>query len=238
MGPTRKLKLSDYAATTFDVYGTIIDWEPEIATFLRGWVESQGLKKTDAELLSIYDSLRQPIQSERPAHRYPEVLRRTLDAMAAELNCSLSSGVRERFGAIAGTHSPFPDSRDALLELRRRGLKLGALSNIDEASFARMLQTLGVSFDVVVTAERVGAYKPDKPHFMAALSDLLAMGIPPEKVLHVAQSRRADIVPANELGLTCVWVNRQGHIFGRHGDGAEDSHPDFEVSSLAELLED
>jgi len=128
MGPTRKLKLSNYAATTFDVYGTIVDWEPEIADFLRRWVESQGLKKSDAELLSIYDSLRQPIQSERPAHRYPEVLRRTLDAISAELDCSLSPDLRERFGEIAGTHSPFPDSRDALLGLRRPGLKLGALS--------------------------------------------------------------------------------------------------------------
>ena len=232
-----KPNLSDYSAATFDVYGTIINWEPEIAVFLRTWVDSQGLKKTDAELLAMYDRLRKPIQTERPAHRYPEVLKRTLDAMSGELGCALPAEVREEFGGIAGTHKPFPDSRDVLLGLRKRGLKLGALSNIDEASFARMLKTLDVSFDVVVTAERVGAYKPDKVHFMAALSDMLAMGIPQSSVLHIAQSRRADVVPANELGLTCVWVNRRGHIFGRQGEGAEHSHPDFEVSSLASLLE-
>lgn len=192
---TRILNLSNYSAATFDVYGTIINWEPEIAAFLQRWVDSQGLKKTDAQLLSMYDRLRQPIQRKRPAHRYPEVLKRTLDAMSAELGCALPPEVREEFGAIAGTHNLFPDSHNALLELRKRGLKLGALSNIDEASFARMLMTLDVSFDVVVTADRVGSYKPDKAHFMAALSDLLAMGILPSRVLHIAQSRRADIVP-------------------------------------------
>ena len=234
---SRKPNLSDYAAVTFDFYGTIVNWEPEIAEFLRHWVASQGLTGSPADLLSSYDRLRRPIQNERPAYLYPEVLRRTLDAMAEELNCPLPADVREQFGSIAGTHRPFADSRDALLGLRGRGLILGALSNIDEASFARVTQILGVSFDVVVTAERVGAFKPDKPHFLTALADLLALGIPQHKVLHVAQSRRADIVPANELGLTCVWVNRQGHQFGRTGDGAEMAHPDFEVPSLAALLE-
>ena len=228
--------LSSFSAVTFDVFGTIINWEPEISRFLRAWVEPQGLKQTDAELLAIYDRLRQPIQNERPAFRYPEVLKRTLDAMSAELECALPSELREAFGAIAGTHQPFPDSRETLLALRSQGLKLGALSNIDDISFSKVLTTLDVSFDVVVTAERVGAYKPDKAHFMAALSDMLAFGIPPSQVLHVAQSRRADIVPANALGLTCVWVNRQGHVFGRQGEGAEQSRPDFEVSSLASLL--
>ena len=70
-----------------------------------------------------------------------------------------------------------------------------------------------------------------------ALSDLLALGLPRERVLHVAQSRRADIVPANRIGLSCVWVDRPGHMFGRAGRGAEDARPDWEVSSLADLVD-
>lgn len=238
MTSTAKPRLSEFQALTFDVYGTIINWEPEIAAFLGSWTASEGLEKSESELLSLYDRLRQPIQHERPAHRYPEVLRRTLDAMATALSCGLPADLRSQFGDIAGTHKPFPDARDALLQLQQRGLLLGALSNIDDASFATMTQTLGVTFDVVVTAQRVGAYKPDQTHFLAALSDLLACGIAPDRVLHVAQSRRADIVTANALGLTCVWVNRQGHIFGRQGDGAEHAQPDYEISNLAELLTD
>ena len=124
----------------------------------------------------------------------------------------------------------------ALGELRRRGLTLGALGNVDEASFETLLGRLGLTFDITVTAQRVGAFKPDKAHFMAALSDLRALGIEKEQVLHVAQSKRADIVPATELGLACIWVDRPGHVFGRRGDRAERARATWRVESLAELV--
>ena len=231
------LKLSSFDAVTFDFYGTIVNWEPEILAFLQGWTQSQECSLSDNTLLEAYDRLRQPIQAERPAWRYPEVLRLTLDAMAAEFGCPLPAELRLKFGAIAGTHLAFPDSLSTLFALKELGLVLGALSNIDDASFDTILAGLGFTFDVRVTAQRVGAYKPDKTHFLAALADLRAQGIEKERVLHVAQSKRADIVPANELGLTCVWVERPGHVFGRRGGGAESAQATYTVSSLAQLLD-
>lgn len=231
-----KLALSDFNAVTFDFYGTIVDWELEILAFLRDWTDGQGCSLEDGQLLEVYDRLRQPIQNERPIENYPEVLRRTLDAMASEFSCELPAELRNEFGSIAATHKPFSDSLAALNALRERGLLLGALSNIDNASFDAILSSIGFDFDLKITAERVGAYKPDKAHFNTALAELAAKGILQDRVLHVAQSKRADIVPANELGLTCVWVNRPGHIFGRAGSGAEAAEPTYRVSSLEELL--
>ena len=231
-----RLSLSNFDAVTFDFYGTIVNWEPEILGFLQHWTRHQGLQVSDQVLLETYDRLRQPLQDERPTWQYPEILKRTLDAMASEFDCQLPKELRNEFGSIAASHQPFTDSLDALGKLRQKGLVLGALSNIDEQSFETILGRRGLDFDVKVTAQRVGAYKPDKAHFLAALSDLRARGIEKQRVLHVAQSKRADIVPANELGLSCVWVDRPGHIFGRQGGGAEDAIPTFTVSSLAELL--
>lgn len=230
------LQLADFDAVTFDFYGTIVNWEPEINTFLKSWTQNEGCSIPDTALLETYDRLRQPIQAKRPVWSYPEVLRRTLDAMASELGCSLPSELRHRFGNIAADHRPFTDSLEALEELRSRGKLLGALSNIDEDSFAKILQRLGFTFDIKVTAERVSSYKPDKAHFLTALADLGSLGIEKERVLHVAQSKRADIVPATELGLTCVWVDRPGHVFGRQGGGADAVQATYHVSSLAELL--
>ena len=156
--------------------------------------------------------------------------------MSQELDCSLPFDVRDEFGGIAATHQPFADSVQTLKALQERGLVLGALSNVDEVSFDKVLDRLGVAFDFTVTAQRVGAYKPDKSHFMAALSDLRALGIEKERVLHVAQSRRADIAPANDLVILCAWVDRPGHVFGRRGGGAESARATYTVSSLAELL--
>jgi 2-haloacid dehalogenase len=227
------IDVTGFDAVSFDVYGTILNWEPDIAEFLREWAASCGLMADSQELLSAYDRIRQPLQNERPALRYPEILKQTLEGVAAVYGKTVETSVLERFSGIAATHRPFDDSVQALGALRGMGLRLAALSNIDDRSFAAATSSAGISFDVVVTAQRVGAYKPDHAHFWAALSDLRAMGIPMNRVLHVAQSRRADIVVANAIGLKSVWVNRPGHVFGRTGRGAEGAQPDFEADSLA-----
>jgi 2-haloalkanoic acid dehalogenase type II len=227
---------SGYDAVSFDVYGTILDWEPEIAGFLLEWASSSGLRAERGDLLSAYDRLRQPLQDERPALRYPEVLKQTLEAMGREFGAKVEAAALTRFSGIAATHKPFEDSVQTLNDLRKMGFKLAALSNIDDVSFATATKAANISFDIAVTAQRVGAYKPDPAHFWAALSDLRAIGIPMDRVLHVAQSRRADIVVANAIGLQSVWVNRPGHVFGRVGSGAEDARPDFEVDSLATVV--
>lgn len=226
----------DYDAITFDVYGTILDWEAEIADFFQSWAANINLKVSKAEVLEVYDRARQPLQSEKPALRYPEILMQSYDAVAAAFGHETDPHQRDTFGRIAETHRPFPDSFAALTKLKTDGFVLGALSNIDDTSFGRAMASAGFTFDIVVTAQRVGAYKPDYAHFWAALSDLLAMGIPPQRVLHVAQSKRADIVPANALGLSCVWVNRSGHIFGRSGQGAKTATPTAETNDLVSLV--
>lgn len=227
---------SSYDAVSFDVYGTILNWEPEIAGFLSSWSSTNGRVIDPVELLAAYDRIRQPIQSERPALRYPEVLKQTLLALGREFDVEVPSTALNQFSGIAATHQLFPDSAQALSDLRTMGLTLAALSNIDDASFAKVTADANISFDVVVTAQRVGAYKPDPSHFWAALADLKALGIPMHRVLHVAQSKRADIVVANDIGLDCVWVNRPGHIFGLTGQGAEHAKPDIEVDSLATVV--
>ena len=231
------MNVGHFDAVSFDVYGTILDWEPEISGFLSEWAASAGTAIPNQDLLSAYDRLRQPLQDERPAQRYPEILKRTLEQLGKEFDLAVSDGMLETFAGIAARHGPFADSVGALESLRSMGLKLAALSNIDDESFKKATSAAGLEFDVVVTAQRVGAYKPDHAHFWAALSDLRAMGIPMNRVLHVAQSRRADIVVANAIGLASVWVNRPGHVFGRVGRGAEGAKPDFEADSLATVVQ-
>tara|TARA_R110002073_G_scaffold66706_1_gene166466 strand:+ start:3812 stop:4522 length:711 start_codon:yes stop_codon:yes gene_type:complete len=230
------IDIKNFDAVSFDVYGTILNWEPEIAQFLSDWSAANGRTLDQQQLLNAYDRVRQPLQSIRPALRYPEVLSSTLARLAEEFDLPVADDQLLAFSRIAASHKPFPDSVESLSDLRSMGLKLAALSNIDDASFAKATSAANLSFDITVTAERVGAYKPDHAHFWAALSDLQALGIPMHRVLHVAQSKRADIVVANDIGLTCVWVNRPGHVFGRTGQGAEGAKPDYVADSLAAVV--
>ena len=98
---------------------------------------------------------------------------------------------------------------------------LGALTNMDDHSFAASHTKLNNCFDVVVSAERAGAYKPSLRHFVLGLTDLAARNISPQRVLHVAQSLRADVRPANLLGQDVVWINRENRGLGHTGFGAE-----------------
>jgi 2-haloalkanoic acid dehalogenase type II len=230
------LRLTDFDAVTFDVYGTLIDWEPAITAFLGGWSSRSGAGVSGEALLDGFDRARAAIQKERPAHLYPDVLRRCFDRIAAEFAIPVRDGDREAFAAAPHDWPAYPDSRAGLRALQARA-QVGALSNIDEASLRSSCRRLDFTFDLVVTAERVGAYKPDWPHFRTALAELESRGIPAARVLHVGQSLRADITPANKLGLASAWINRPGRSLGLSGEGAAEAKPDLVVSSLSELVE-
>ncbi len=229
------LRLSDFDAFTFDVYGTLIDWEPAIATFLEDWARRRGVAATGAALLTGFDRARAGIQKERPAPLYPEVLRCCFDRIARGQGVEPDPADRDAFARSPHGWPPFADSAAGLRALQR-GARIGALSNIDEASLASSCRQLGVAFDIVVTAERVGAYKPDLQHFDTAIADLAALGIARERILHVGQSLRADIAPANRLGLRSAWIHRPGRSLGLSGEGAAEARPDLTANSLEALV--
>ena len=91
-----------------------------------------------------------------------------------------------------------------------------------------------MTFDHVVTAQQVGAYKPDERNFEAAFERI---GLPRERILHVAQSLYHDHVPAKRLGMTTAWIDRRR---GRSGSGATppaDARPDMVAPSMAAFAE-
>jgi putative hydrolase of the HAD superfamily len=229
------LNLSDFDAVTFDVYGTLIDWEPAIVDFLSRWAGRNASPSPAQDLLMAFDGARAQIQKERPAHLYPEVLRRCFDRISAEFGVAADPAEREAFAATPHHWPAYPDGHAGLTALQAHA-RIGALSNIDNASLESSCRKLDVRFDIVVTAERVGAYKPDLPHFQTAVADLAALGIARERILHVGQSLRADIAPANRLGLKCAWINRPGRLLGLSGEGAAEARPDMTVASLQELV--
>jgi putative hydrolase of the HAD superfamily len=228
-------RISDFDAVTFDVYGTLIDWEPTIIGHLRGWSRRHFLDHLDVDLLMVFDRVRAEIQRERPAHLYPEVLRRCFDRLCHEFNVEPEAEERKAFTAAPHIWPAYPDSHDGLVALQAHA-KTGALTNIDNASFQSSCRKLDFAFDVVVTAERVGSYKPDWPHFHTAIADFKPLGIPRERILHVGQSLRADITPANKLGMKCVWMNQPGRLLGLFGKDASEAKPDLTVNNLSELL--
>ena len=131
------------------------------------------------------------------------------------------------FGDTLGSWPKFPDTTQSLTEMKKKGCKLVILSNTDEDFIRRSIETIGVEFDEVITAEAVGSYKPARGHWDRMLQTL---GVSRDVVLHVAQSYYHDVVPATALGFKMAWINRKGEA------PAGDARPDYEFRDLNGLL--
>lgn len=234
------MRPDDFDAITFDVYGTLIDWEPSILARLRTWAEAHGKTPADAELIDAFDRARAHYQMLSPARPYPRILELAIAYVAGEWGGRVDPAAQRDFGASVGEWPAYDDSVEALARLKDRFV-LGALTNMDDASFAQSHARLGHArlaepFEIVVTAERAGAYKPALRHFVLSLTDLAARGIPPHRVLHVAQSRRADVRPCNLLGQTVVHIDRSGKALGHTGFGAELAVPDAVYPTMSAFV--
>ena len=228
---------SEIKILTFDCYGTLIDWETGIQSILRPWAQERGLSASDEELLRAFSYEEVRCEREMPTVLYSDLLETVMAGIAERFNTRLDPGDAERLASSVGDWPPFPDTPRALRRLKER-FRLAVISNVDRKSFVRTNEKLGVEFDLVVTAEDAGAYKPDHRPFLLAFERLGKMGIGRGEILHVAQSLFHDHVPAKELGLRTVWVNRRR---GKLGWGATPPppspvKPDHEVATLAELV--
>ena len=156
-----------------------------------------------------------------------------LGGVAAELGVEPGADAVAAFSGSVADWPAFPDSAAALARLKER-FKLGVVTNCDDDLFAASNRRLGVEFDWIVTAEQVGAYKPDERVFHVAFERL---GLPRERILHVAQSLFHDHVPAKRLGLATAWIDRRR---GRPGAGATppaEASPDLAVPDMASFAE-
>ena len=230
------LDFEKYDALTFDCYGTLIDWEAGIAGALRPVVAAHGISVSDAELMDLYSEIERTGKSGE-YRRYREVLRATVRGIGSRLRFVPSPSEVECLAGSLGNWQPFPDTVDALLRFQSR-YRLCIISNVDDDLFAGTARTLGVDFDYIVTAEQAGSYKPSHNNFAMAVN---RMGIPKERVLHVAESVKLDIEAAKSFGMDTVWVNRhaglerEGSASGNPSDG--DSGADLEVPDLKTLAE-
>jgi 2-haloacid dehalogenase len=180
---------------TFDCYGTLIDWNGGIrAELARVFGEDRA-----GELLVRYHELEPQIQAEQPSLAYRRVMAEAMRRLGAP------PGEEDALGASLPRWKPFLEVPDALAELSRRGWRLAALSNTDPDLLEASERQLGTPFDRKVTASEIGSYKPALRHWEVFFAEADAE---PERHVHVAQSHFHDIVPARELGLRTVWVNR------------------------------
>lgn len=103
----------------------------------------------------------------------------------------------------------FDDVATTLDELKKRGLKLGLISNI-EKDMTATLDKLGLSsrLDIVVTSQDAGFTKPHKEIFQYALKKA---GVKPAEAVYIGDQYQVDIIGAKQAGMKGVLLDRDGY---------------------------
>ncbi|KAF4785485.1 haloacid dehalogenase [Colletotrichum scovillei] len=213
--------LKDFRVLTFDVYGTLIDWETGALAALQPLLEANNRAGdfTRKHLLDTYHECEAAQQAKTPDLPYAQLLTTIHPQIAAKLGLTSSPPSAEAskaFGDSVGSWPAFPDTVDALRRLGKY-YKLVVLSNVDRTSFAlsNAGPLAGVPFDLIVTAQDVGSYKPDQRNFTYMLREVKErFGVEKERVLQTAQSQFHDHHPAEEAGIKSSWIVRPGAVMG------------------------
>jgi 2-haloacid dehalogenase len=227
-----KLNFDQFEVLTFDCYGTLIDWESGILGALKKAFATHGRTFNDKQILAAFSELEPVIQS-RGYQLYRDVLAQVMRELGVQYNIALTDAETASLADSIRDWQPFPDTVDALRRLKSK-YKLAIISNIDDALFAHSALHLQVPFDPVITSQQVGSYKPSHRNFETALNRI---GLPKEKVLHVAESIYHDVIPAQALGIHTVWVNRRVTREGLAASKTAVGTPDLEVIDIKSLAE-
>jgi 2-haloalkanoic acid dehalogenase type II len=210
-------KLSDYRLLSFDVYGTLIDWESGILAAFQPTLNRNGRSFSSKHLLETFHKLEREQQTKSPDMLYSQLLSIVHPQLAAALQLDEPTAEESnQFGNSVGQWPAFPDTVEALRRLSKH-YKLLALSNVDRDSFSatNIGPLQDVHFDAIITAQDVGSYKPDLRNFDYMSKHVKAeYGIEKGEILQTAQSQVHDHHPAAEVGIKSVWIVRPGATMG------------------------
>jgi len=226
------LNFDQYEVLTFDCYGTLIDWETGILSAIRKLLLNHQIDIPANRILELFAILES--KSERgDFQNYKSVLRCVIEGFGKELGFIPNEPELYCLVESLKGWQPFPDTVEALQQLKTK-YRLSVISNIDDDLFSFSAQHLQLPFDWVITAEQVRSYKPSLNNFISAIETI---GVPKGNILHVAQSIHHDIIPAKQIGLSTVWVNRRHDKKGFGATLPAHEKPDLEVPNLAKLVD-
>ncbi len=215
-------------AIVFDLDNTLTDFmrmkEAAITAAIDGMIDA-GFRISPAALrervASVYDE--KGLEFQRV---FDELLEREFGEVDPKI---LASGIVAYRRARESALVPYPHAQMTLLELVRRGIKLGVVSDAPRLQVWLRLCGLGLQhvFDAVVTFDDTGERKPAPAPFREVLQRL---GIEPREAMMIGDWAERDVVGAKGLGMKTVFA-RYGDTFDTKVSGA-----DYDIDDLLELV--
>ena len=194
------------SAVLFDAYGTLFDVYSVgllAEQLFPGFGEHLALLWRDKQI--EYSRLASMSGRYRP---FWDITRAALRFAALRLGLTADAGAEDRLMNQYRHLSAFPENRDVLAELKRRGIPAGILSNGDPDMLAVAVKSAGLHemLDPVLSVHETRKFKTDPATYALGTA---ALGLPAAQILFVS-SNGWDAIGATWFGYTTLWVNRAG----------------------------
>jgi len=208
---------------TFDVYGTLIDWDTGVYEAFRAEAERDGFTIDRDELIPLFHEIQQQIQA-GSYELYAEVLRRTAVQISKKLGWPLEPSRAGFLPESIQRWQPFKETNPVLQKVAKKH-KIGLITNIDDKLLGQTRRHIPIDFDLVVTAQQVRSYKPDPAHFTEAERRIGSK----KGWIHIGASYYHDVEPCLKKKIPVIWVNRSKQELE-----PGQKKPDAEVTTLRE----
>jgi 2-haloacid dehalogenase/putative hydrolase of the HAD superfamily len=208
---------------TFDVYGTLIDWEEGVYQAFKREADRDGFTIDRDEIIRLFHEISREIEG-GSYELYAEVLRRTALQIAKRIEWPLESS---RSGFLPDSVQRWAPFKETNAQLRKftSAFQTGLISNIDDKLLGQTRRHVPADFDLVVTAQQVRSYKPDPAHFKECERRVGGK----KGWVHIAASHYHDVEPCVKLKVPVIWVNRNKETLE-----PSQKKPTAEVKSLLE----
>jgi 2-haloacid dehalogenase len=188
---------------TFDVYGTLIDWETGVYEAFRKEAARDGFTIDREELIRNFHEIEREIEG-GSYELYAEVLRRTAVEIARRLDWPLEPSRSGFLPDSVQRWPPFKETNTQLNKVTKR-FATGLISNIDDKLLGQTRRHIPHDFDLVVTAQQVRSYKPDMAHFNECARRMGGK----KGWVHISASLYHDVEPCAKNKIPVIWVNRK-----------------------------
>ncbi len=174
----------------------------------------------------------------QPFYRYDdlfaEAYREGLEQAGARVSVAEIDAALIEFERVASANGTLREgSVETLVELRRRGQRLGIISNSDERGFAQRIAAADLLsyVDFALSSETAGSCKPDGVIFRKAVE---LAGCRPDEALFVGDTPDQDIIGAGAAGLQTALLVPEEKLELPWLRG--EARPDFTIRSIPEVL--
>ena len=227
-------------ALVFDTFGTVVDWRSSVAREVGALAKKKGVtldadKFADAWRAGYGPSMNRVRSGELPWTKLDTLHRMTLDKILVDFTFTgLSEDEKDTLNRAWHRLTPWPDSVAGLTRLKKKHI-IAPLSNGNISLMTDLAKHSGLPWDVILGAELVHHYKPDREVYQSA-ADIL--DLKPAEVMMVA-AHVGDLRAAKAVGLRTAFVVRPNE-YGPGGkpdlkaDGVDMSATDF--NDLAQKL--